>query len=833
MVSFNIFRWRRRGQLEREGPSTKGKRHATRGPEHNGRPASVGMVPILVIFLVWAACGFSILYHTPRGSYDFVPGQKAPENVFALTEFEYVALAATEADRQKAEDSAPRVWRLDSAAAAAARARFKRLFTAIADNSAPPTMPPGADKNDAAALLADISPESWQVLRDLFDSEDKPRFFLTRLDAVMLTGVVSHEDRALRPQAGSLIRIIDDKKREQTVDLADRPGPLEVAKTVMDDFHRSFPGARPRAFDEVTRDVIARLILPNLQYDLELSQLAKSEAMGNTPPIMARVAAGNAFITEGTLITAQEMEKLRSHNLAVEEGRSASRYRLLEQAKLLALSLVLIICGAIYLGQVAPKVTRVNASVILVGLALALNVLLLWGIYETAAQFQGFSRALLFAALPLGFTAILISLLLGVRMGITLGIFTAFLGTLHADSPIHVLVLGVVSAVAGALAVRSVRTRVQTFRAVAYLGLAIFLVEVVFLLVTETPWPYYPKVLGIALANALASTILVNLLLPLCETCFGITTNITLLELGDLNHPILRRLQTEANGTYHHTLNVATLAEHAAEAVGANTLLARVASYFHDIGKLSNPSYFTENSGGIDRHRELSPRMSSLIILNHVKEGLAMARKLKLRRPIVEAIATHHGNSLVYFFYRRALDDNMVAPNGQGEGDYRYPGPLPMSKEAAIISIADACEAAARSVEKPTPGKIDTLVTDLVNERLRDGQLDGCELSINEIRTVAASIKQALTNMHHGRVAYPTRESEPEGPHNEGHKHQGNGKAGTPAAPSGDEAAEEEHADSPGEQAETLPADESPPAAEGAPAGDSVQRPAAPLAPTR
>ena len=194
---------------------------------------------------------------------------------------------------------------------------------------------------------------------------------------------------------------------------------------------------------------------------------------------------------------------------------------------------------------------------------------------------------------------------------------------------------------------------------------------------------------------------------------FRVTTNINLLELSDLNHPLLKRLQMEAPGTYHHTLMVATLAEQAAESIGANPLLARVAAYFHDVGKLSNPSYFTENAFGQDRHADLSPRMSALIILNHVKEGLVLAQKYKLRKPLREVIASHHGTSRIYFFYRRAVEEAGGDESAVDEFDYRYPGPLPRSREAAIISLADSCEAASRSLQKPLPQKIDALVDDI------------------------------------------------------------------------------------------------------------------------
>jgi putative nucleotidyltransferase with HDIG domain len=323
--------------------------------------------------------------------------------------------------------------------------------------------------------------------------------------------------------------------------------------------------------------------------------------------------------------------------------------------------------------------------------------------------------------------------------------------------------LGFVVSCAGAVSTRHTRTRLQTFRGAVAIFLGTTAVSSLFLIMNSAPLETYATITLIAAINGMLTVILINLFLPITEYCFGITTNISLLELSDLNHPLLKRLQLEAPGSYHHTLMVATLAEHAAEGIGANTLLTRVATYFHDIGKLSNPSYFTENSFGEDRHVDLSPRMSSLIILNHVKEGLVLAAKFKLKKPIRDVIATHHGTSLIYFFFRRAKDELSKGEKEMKRGnlpvdieeDYRYPGPLPKTREETIISLADSCEAASRSLEKPTPQKIDTLVNDIFQNRLFDGQLDESVCTMQEIYTIKESIKVTLRSMLHIRTAYP------------------------------------------------------------------------------
>jgi len=259
----------------------------------------------------------------------------------------------------------------------------------------------------------------------------------------------------------------------------------------------------------------------------------------------------------------------------------------------------------------------------------------------------------------------------------------------------------------------------------------------------------------------MAVAISVSALLPLFEFIFGLVTDVTLLELTDLNHPALRRLQLEAPGTYHHSITMATVVEQAAEAIGANPLLARVCAYFHDIGKLSKPHYFTENNREGNPHDELTPRMSSLVILNHVKEGMDLARLYKLKRPIREAIEQHHGTTLVSFFYQKAQKaGNGGDSSSVQEGDYRYPGPRPIRREIAILSIADCCEAAARSLARPTPERIGALVDQLVVNRVRDHQLDNAELTFAELTIVRRCIVRTLTAMMHTRISYPPSDEE-------------------------------------------------------------------------
>jgi len=247
-------------------------------------------------------------------------------------------------------------------------------------------------------------------------------------------------------------------------------------------------------------------------------------------------------------------------------------------------------------------------------------------------------------------------------------------------------------------------------------------------------------------------------MLPLIERAFGIATSMTLLEWCDASRPLLKRLAMEAPGTYNHSLQIGTMCETAAEAIGARGLLARVGAYYHDIGKINKPDYFIENQAGSDsKHTKLSPAMSLLIIIGHVKDGMEMAHEYSLPRALHEFIATHHGTTLVQYFYHAATEQRKnSADRAPDEVEFRYPGPKPRSREAAILMLADASESSVRAMAEPTPGRIESQVHTMVNRRLMDGQLDDCELTLREVHLIEASLVKSLCGIYHGRITYPT-----------------------------------------------------------------------------
>lgn len=262
--------------------------------------------------------------------------------------------------------------------------------------------------------------------------------------------------------------------------------------------------------------------------------------------------------------------------------------------------------------------------------------------------------------------------------------------------------------------------------------------------------------------NCILSGIFVSGALPIFEYLFDVTSNITLLELSDFNRPLLKRMVLEAPGTYHHSLVVGNLSEAAAEFVGANSLLARIGAYYHDIGKIDKAEYFIENQtpeNVATAHEQLKPSVSKLVIMNHVKEGIDLGKKHKLNHAIIDFIAQHHGTSLVFYFYCRALENEHSENEIQEEG-FRYSGPKPQTKEAAIILLADSAEGAARALSERTPKKISELVRKVINNKFIDGQLDECDLSLSDLEKIASIFTKILSAVYHVRITYPEKSGE-------------------------------------------------------------------------
>jgi putative nucleotidyltransferase with HDIG domain len=361
-------------------------------------------------------------------------------------------------------------------------------------------------------------------------------------------------------------------------------------------------------------------------------------------------------------------------------------------------------------------------------------------------------RQLPFYFIPFSLIPMLATILFSdLPISLWLSLILSMILALLSKGNIYLAIMVLNSSILSSLLVYGIRRRSQIIRA----GILVGIIQAIGLFFMENfmvnePIPY----LAIFVNGWICGIIVVGLL-PIFEYLFKTITNISLLEMSDLNHPLLKDMILNAPGTYHHSLVVGHLSEAACEAVGANALLSRIGAYYHDIGKIDKAEYFVENQApDLTKHDNLAPSMSRLVIINHVKEGVELAKKHKLNPRIADFILQHHGNSLVYYFYRRALE-SQNKDNEVKEDVFRYPGPKANTKETAIVMLADSVEAASRTLKEPTPAKIEELVHKVINNKFIDGQLDECNLTLKDLERIARVFIRILTHIYHARVAYP------------------------------------------------------------------------------
>jgi hypothetical protein len=423
--------------------------------------------------------------------------------------------------------------------------------------------------------------------------------------------------------------------------------------------------------------------------------------------------------------------------------------------------LVAFLLGALvaYVWVLHPKEVRRPRNLALLGTVLLLVLLLnRYGIVIVTSLHQSYPHiplSALRAGLPVPLGGVLLTILFSARLAVAGSLVLTILTGIMVAAPINYFLFSFVGSLAGIFTLAKYRGRTAFFRAGGMLSLANVYTLLAFALVEGDVSGLVMEIVG-GLLNGAIVAVVANGLLPLLEHSFGRTTDFTLLELSNLDEPMLRHLALVSPGTYHHSIMVGTLSEEAAESVGANALLCRVGAYYHDIGKTRHPAYFIENDrDAAIRHDKLAPSLSRAIVMSHVKEGIEMARAYGLPEVLVDLIPQHHGTRLVHYFFQRAKETSDPDLRAVQEEDYRYPGPKPQTREAAILMLADAVEAAARTLTDPTPARIQGAVQKIINGIFVDAQLDECDLTLRDLHRIANSFARILAGIFHERVDYP------------------------------------------------------------------------------
>lgn len=508
------------------------------------------------------------------------------------------------------------------------------------------------------------------------------------------------------------------------------------------------------SLDDETKDAFKELIdfsvVENSFFDIEKTMEARNEAASGVEPVMIR--SGDIIVREGQIVTNEIYEELQLVGLLNRGNQILPAIGLLIFATFL-LSIITYELNRLYRRQ---HLTPAKTIAVLFISIITITLMKIMSLYTDQLQS-------VFLLVPVATGVLLIRLLIYERLAIILAIVYAILGSIifNGEIPgslnIESFLYFIFFQLAGIYLLRDVRDRMSIIKTA--IGMAIInVMTIMFFLFLSFQQYYFIDFIihaSFGVAAAILSVVLTIGLMPFFETGLGILTDSKLLHLANPNQPLLRKILQDAPGTYHHSVMVANLSETACEAIGANGLLARVGSYYHDIGKTVNPYYFIENQVGIKNpHDFISAKESAEIIIGHVTNGAEMLKKEQLPKEIIDICLQHHGTSLVEYFYRMAEKEGKQVD----EADFRYPGPRPQTKEAGVISICDATEAAVRSLDEPSNEKIANIVQNIVNNKLLDGQFNETPLTIKEIHTIRETVCTTLQGIFHSRIQYPDKE---------------------------------------------------------------------------
>ncbi len=671
--------------------------------------------------------------------------------------------ALTRQQREREKMRTPRVFVVDDAAVADITNSIEQLPTSVAGVEDPAQI-------DAATLdhFGVIDEATLTALRSVTRDETSLRLWKQNSQSLgaMLAARPMVDSQTFQRETLESTRIrvvsnIGDAGAVRTEDMANADDATSVRRVLAGSVEAA-------GFPQVLRRIVlARLERhkhPTASFDPVATARDQQAAANNVAQVMTITTRGETIFERGDRLTASQAS-LYSAELAAYDASLAWWQQWIEYASTFFACATITIGLAGYSVLFAPRIKRRAARI--VGVAVVLFTLLAASSIGSAIapEFGGVLHVL-----PTVFVAVLLCIGYDRRTALAFGLLHGLLVCLCLREGVPTMAVVTTGVAFVVSTLKEVRDRTSLVRTSVLTGLGLMLATVVFGLLDRPVERQSIRELGIDAALVGAGMLVVGgltlFVLPLIERAFNVTTGMTLSDLRDPKQPLLRELQMRAPGTYTHSLNVASLAEGAAEAINADSLLTYVGALYHDVGKMNKPEYFVENQqGGPNRHDRLSPAMSLLIVVGHVKDGMELAREFRLPPRIQHFIESHHGTTLVEYFYHRARQQALARAAIEGEDDaesavpddfeYRYPGPRPRTREAAILMIADASESAARSIGEPTPAKIESLVREIANRRLRDGQFDDCELTLKDLAAIVESISRSLISMHHARVQYP------------------------------------------------------------------------------
>ena len=703
-------------------------------------------------------------------------GDVARENVKAIGEFLVEDVETTGKKQQELLTQVPPVFDLQEQLGEEVQQRLQKAMDYMRRISQEAVAPPQEGRAGAAAkgkaksavpykVLLDHKPEFDRILgvtvpKPTFHLLAKAEFspYLEAMVSQVLTqflrqGVISSR-AILKPEPREILV----RRLPSRLEAVERP---PFAFIELDEGRKSAAGYCRDVAVEVSPadrwlvcDLTQLLLVPNVSPNWAETHERQQARLKELKPVYFKVKRGEMLVREGERITPLHLVKLQAQSKIYPRSRGVLIF------------LGLFFCLAVLLG-VSYQLARITLrrfsnrlrDLIFVAALLLASTLMNKGLLVLG---DNVSRSLplvgqnLVYVLPLGLAAILAAMFLGLETGVGVACLGATFAALVVDNPFPLFIYFVIAGLMGVWGVKSCRRRSALIQTGLIISLANMVLVATFKLL-EFPFTGNDLLIGevFALGGGVLTGILALGLTPIMESLFSYSSNIRLLELLNLDQPVLKELMLIAPGTYHHSMVVGQMVEAAAETIGANPMLAKAAAFYHDIGKIKKPAYFVENQlGGENKHEKLAPSMSSLILISHVKDGVDLARKHRLGENIADIIRQHHGTNLISYFFHKAKTQ-AAKPNQVKMEDYRYPGPRPQTKEAGLVLLADQVEAASRTLTDPTPARIQGMVQKIINNVFADGQLDECELTLKDLHHIARSFNKILSGIFHQRIQYP------------------------------------------------------------------------------
>lgn len=757
-------------------------------PFYRSMPFLKGMLAVGVVLILSLLLLPDIQFIPAR----YQVGSISPKNVKASQDFDVPDIKATEEKRRQVMENALSVYDFDFSLADTLKRRVKEAFSVMhryylgkslrqqnavhdkktgqrrAQPSSPeagPQAPPKTEKElfeegveEFEKILKMKLPEQAfkAFVREQFSPELADQVGAL-LKVAMNQGVVSSPDLLLNDaEKGIVLKGVGERFEKVIPDVSIFLD-LNTAREMMQKYKDPALAALSPETAQAVKAAASSLVVPNLTFNKDETELRKDQARDGVKTVFYKIKKGEMIVREGERINKEHMAKLNALNAAQRENNL-----FLVFVGLLFFNAILLSIFLLYINRFKKEIAADLQKLILLGLIITGSLVLVKGFYWISrlimANLEFVEPTSILFGLPFAFCGMIIGVLFEVRIFIFPILIISILSGIMIGEDLTFTLYALVGNVIAALSVQNCRRRSALLRGGIMVGGANIVTALSISMVhNELTLQRGLDDAIFAFCGGILVSVLVSWVVPILEYLFKITTDIRLLELSDTNERVLKNLLVHAPGTYQHSLMVGNLSEEAAEAVGANPLLTRVSSLYHDIGKIQKAEYFVENQINLEnRHDKLAPSMSALILTAHVKDGVELARENKLPAALLDIIRQHHGTSLITYFYQKAKDKEDPSIHEIKEEDYRYPGPKPQTKEAAIVMIADAIEAASRVLTNPTPSRIEGMVNKIMERIYLDGQLDECDLTLKDLRMIKRSLMPILNSIYHHRIDYPS-----------------------------------------------------------------------------